>query len=309
MSSPNSTTDAPTLADLQQELAQQRREAAKNLQAQILKSINELQPKDGTPRTAARKQNNALARSKKFFVPLGAGAEEREDFEESWVTLLKSQTASQHVMLCISRLIVTIINDEGRDLRPTDGILCVATVSAAVDVGKGAQRRDLTWHLAGHLPHALLTAACVARPCTVKPTELQELSGDDDTDDDTDDDSPPESEDEGVSSKSAAKAKLKAKLEAEKAKRKRACIKRWQHEMTQAEKDAYVAAFMAPNQPIEQQARRQRAHTRTFDAAALGHHPTCTRLPRAALRRDAGAHDDAEGAHPVPLPDAQGQAA
>jgi hypothetical protein len=46
MSAPNETTDSPTLADLAQELAQQRREAAKQ-NAQILKRMEELQPTDG----------------------------------------------------------------------------------------------------------------------------------------------------------------------------------------------------------------------------------------------------------------------
>jgi len=179
-------------------------------------------------------------RSKKLYVPLGAGAEEAEDFEGMWVTLMKSQTASQHIMKCISRLIVTIINNEGRDLRPTDVMLCVAILSAAVDVGK------------------------------VKPTEL--LDAESASEEEEEEESEDEEEDEeGLSapeSKSEAKARLKAKLEAkleaEKEKRKRACVKRWQEEMTPAEKDAYVKAFLMPNQPIELKARDTTQKARTL---------------------------------------------
>jgi len=209
-------------------------------------------------------------RSKKLYVPLGAGAEEAEDFEGMWVTLMKSQTASQHIMKCISRLIVTIINNEGRDLRPTDVMLCVAILSAAVDVGKGTRPRDLTRPLAWPLPHALFTAARLARVCTVKPTEL--LDAESASEEEEEEESEEEEEDEeGLSapeSKSEAKARLKAKLEAkleaEKEKRKRACVKRWQEEMTPAEKDAYVKAFLMPNQPIELKARDTTQKARTL---------------------------------------------
>jgi hypothetical protein len=253
-------------------------------------------------------------RSKKLYVPLGAGAEEAEDFEGMWVTLMKSQTASQHIMKCISRLIVTIINNEGRDLRPTDVMLCVAILSAAVDVGKGTRPRDLTRPLAWPLPHALFTAARLARVCTVKPTEL--LDAESASEEEEEEESEEEEEDEeGLSapeSKSEAKARLKAKLEAkleaEKEKRKRACVKRWQEEMTPAEKDAYVKAFLMPNQPIELKVRRQRAHTHAVHTAALGRHPQpLTRC--CAASRDAGSRHDAEGAHTLPLPHAQGEAA
>ena len=154
-STPQHTTTASAMIDdLQQELVQQRREVAKGHQ-QLLKRIDELKSGDGAQQTVGRKRVNAAVRSKKFFVSLGAGAEEDEEFEAKWVQLLKSTTVSQHTMQCMSRLIVKVINDEGRDLRPTDVLLCVAILSAAVDVGKGRSRRDLTRPLARPLASSL----------------------------------------------------------------------------------------------------------------------------------------------------------
>ena len=172
-STPQHTTTASAMIDdLQQELVQQRREVAKGHQ-QLLKRIDELKSGDGAQQTVGRKRVNAAVRSKKFFVSLGAGAEEDEEFEAKWVQLLKSTTASQHTMQCISRLIVKVINGEGRDLRPTDVLLCVAILSAAVvstsgKVGLAGISPD---HSPDHSParcplavHSLSTHRCM---CTV----------------------------------------------------------------------------------------------------------------------------------------------
>ena len=43
--------------------------------------------------------NNLKAKSTKFYIPMCAGAEEHDEFESMWVTLLKSQLCSKAATL------------------------------------------------------------------------------------------------------------------------------------------------------------------------------------------------------------------
>ena len=89
----------------------------------------------------ARGANNKRVNARDFGVPLGAGAEERDDMQDKWLALLKSDKASKTMTQGFAAAILNHINSEGRDLEVTDHILAQAMLAVAASLGKGPRPR------------------------------------------------------------------------------------------------------------------------------------------------------------------------
>ena len=165
-----------------------------------------------------------MVKSRKFFVPLGPGAEEDPRFEEKWVVLCKSQTASTKMLLAVRDAIVHTINEESRDVRHGDLYVAHAVLRAGMEVGKGVPHHRKAARCCSARP---LAVSAVAHPATdrfstaclrgsfllaVKAVEEGHLPTIDEDEDEADEDeaSPSSSEEEEDEDEEAAAARTAA---------------------------------------------------------------------------------------------------
>ena len=310
--SPSPDADAARIAKLEQELAQVRREVAKG-NATLARGIDDIK-EAVTPSararglagsTGVRSRVNRRVKSSKFALLLGPGVEKMESFEESWVEFLCSTTGSKAVREELGRTIVQIVNQHGRDMMPSDNEICFAVVYTAMELGKGLRPAIPRPPAVAAPPlsrcrcRRRLMPAPRARPLAVKPAAAfddEDSSGD---------------ESSGDEALSRAEAKAAAKAAAHRAqarrveKRRTACLEVW-GKMSEDEQDAFVAAFLLPNGPIEKQERAPSARSTRPRRPPRPRACACTTCPAPSRCCTADPHDDQQGPQPLPLQDAEG---
>ena len=107
--------------DMMDEVVMSRRESAamhRETSARLRNIEDKVTPSRAGP--GSKGSLNYLVKSKHFSVPLGAGVELADSFDERIATFLKSNTAFGLVRDNLGKLIGQTINDCDRDLRPDD---------------------------------------------------------------------------------------------------------------------------------------------------------------------------------------------
>lgn len=184
--------DQPSVAAVLDEVLQLRKESAAGHARTARELAKNASPEASrTPRAShQRATNNSAASHKNFFVLVGPGAEDEEQWEDDWVTLMSSELAHQHFQNAFGRQIVRTINFESCDLKSTDWDVLNAALAVAAGVGKRARLTLARLTFARRTPHICAPHDCTphaaSRAClAVKPTDFE---ADDSTDEESDDD-------------------------------------------------------------------------------------------------------------------------
>ena len=130
--------DPPSIATVHDEVVQSRKESAVQHERMMRELAKKNSPESGTPRhvpAGQRAANNAAAKSTKFHVLVGPGAEEGEAFQENWVLLMSAEGHHAHFRNAFGRQIVRTINFMGRDLKDDDKDVLNVALSIASAFG------------------------------------------------------------------------------------------------------------------------------------------------------------------------------